>query len=256
MDAYGEFELDIPEIMREQLPNFFNKLKWENLTLENIEKIPKGAQGAYLLKFRDDLVYVGKTDAEVGFQNRLGRHYHSIQHRKNIDPLYVFFKAARIFVFSTFDLETMLIRELTRRTGMRPAWNFSGFGSNDPGRRREKQNSAKFDVEYPVDIGRNVDIFSPGEIEIVEVIRRLKDYLPYTFRYETAEKRGWRAGHPDMDDKRIVIPSSPISVRSILQLVLEQLPNDWQGTVLPNRVILYKENNEYQEQIESLRKAP
>ena len=95
--------------MRTELPKYFDALAAEPLIEANISKIPKNAQGAYMLFLNGVLVYVGKTDAQAGFRSRLSRHFHNIQHRKNLNPLDVGFKAIRIFVFS--NLETMLIEE-------------------------------------------------------------------------------------------------------------------------------------------------
>jgi len=123
--------------MRTELPKYFDALAAEPLIEAYISKIPQNAQGAYMLFLNGVLVYVGKTDAQAGFRSRLSRHFHNIQHRKNLNPLDVGFKAIRIFVFS--NLETMLIEEAEKKLG-RPAWNFSGFGSNDPGRNRENRS--------------------------------------------------------------------------------------------------------------------
>ncbi|NIJ39909.1 hypothetical protein FHS78_000164 [Parvibaculum indicum] len=250
MKGYGEFELDIPSVMREQLPRFFSNLEIETLNLENIGKIPEGAQGAYLLFLRDELVYVGKTDAQAGFRNRLTRHFNSIQHRHNLLPKEVGFKATRIFVFSTFDIETMLIEEYSRHYELRPAWNFSGFGSNDPGHNRENQHPAQFDLDYPIDIDRPIEFLPPGQHTLVDVAKELKSYLPYLFRYEGA--RG--EGHPDMQNLEIVIPAETVTMRDVLKLILDALPPSWQATVLPSRVILYRENRTYQAQAEILRR--
>ncbi|MDO9417240.1 GIY-YIG nuclease family protein [Pararhizobium sp.] len=256
MAAYGEFELDIPNVMRGQLPQFFASLADAPLTLENIALVPESVQGAYLLFLGDRLVYVGKTDAQAGFRNRLTRHFYNIQHRRNLDPLSVSFKAARIFVFSTFDLETMLIEEYTRSTGLRPVWNFSGFGSNDPGRNREDQKSAQFDLEYPVDIERIVDVLAPGQYNLIAAILSLKRSLPYIFRYETdgANARSWQAGHSQMLERTITVPPGAMTTRAIMQLILNALPDEWQATVLPNRIILYREHKTYPAQVEVLRR--
>jgi hypothetical protein len=258
VDGYGEFELDIPEVMREQLPRFFETLLAEPLTAANVAGIPDRVQGAYLLFLDDILVYVGKTDAQAGFRNRLTRHCSNIQHRRNLDPARVYFKAVRIFVFSTFDLETMLIEEYTRHYGLRPTWNVSGFGSNDPGHNREEQQPAQFDLDYPVDIDRSVAITSPGEHTLMELVLALKKHLPYVFRYETdgSASGAWRFGHSDMREKKILIPKEPITTRALLQLILNEIPADWQATVMPNRVILYRENRTYSAQIEVLHRIP
>lgn len=256
MSGYGEFELDIPKVMRDQLPAFFATLPCEPLLAEAVAAIPERAQGAYLLLLDGELVYVGKTDAQVGFRTRLARHAQSIRHRRNLDPGRVTFKAARIFVFSTFDLETMLIEEYTRALGLRPAWNFSGFGSNDPGRNREDQKPAQFDLDYPIDIDRETDALPSGAHGLLEVVMALKTRLPYLFRYE-ADGTGvaaWRGGHRDMMFRTMEVPEGRVTTRHLLELLLGALPEGWQVTVLPSRVILYREMRSYRAQVETLRR--
>ena len=256
--GYGEFELDIPTIMRGTLPAFFDALNAAPLTLEEVFKIPEGAQGAYCLFLDGALVYVGKTDAEAGFRQRLTRHFYNVQHRKNLNPSSVSFKAVRVFVFSTFDLETMLINEYTKVLGSRPAWNTSGFGSNDPGRRREEQDPAQFDLLYPVDIDRHINIVTPGEHEMLLVLLQLKRGQPYLFRYETDApgSAAWRQGHRHMRGVKVTVPADPLTTRIVLQACLEVIGPDWQATVMPNRVILYRETRTYAAQVEVLRSRP
>jgi hypothetical protein len=251
--GYAEFELDIPKVMRTELPKYFDALAAESLIEANIAKIPQNAQGAYMLFLNDALVYVGKTDAQAGFRSRLSRHFHNIQHRKYLNPGDVGFKAIRIFVFSNFDLETMLIEEAGKKLG-RPAWNFSGFGSNDPGRNRENQEPAKFDTDYPVDIDRSIDFIEPGTHKLLDVIFRLKDGLPYLFRYDTGG-RNYRSGHPEMEIGDVIIPIGNITTRSVINAIVANLSPNWQVTVLPNRIILYKENITYAQQIERIRRG-
>ena len=255
--GYGEFELDIPRVMRDQLPAFFAGLPSERLTAEAVARVPDSAQGAYLLYLDGTLVYVGKTDAQAGFRERLTRHARSVRHRRGLDPARITFKAARIFVFSTFDLETMLIEEFTRIEGLRPAWNFSGFGSNDPGRNREDQKPAQFDVDFPIDIDRDIDLLPPGAHGVLEAVMALKTGLPYLLRYE-ADGLGagaWRGGHRDMMFRTITVPEGPVTTRALFTLILGALPPGWQVTVLPSRVILYREARVYRAQVEALRRA-
>lgn len=253
MRGYGEFELDIPLAMKGQLPEFFAKLEIVALTKENVAKIPKNAQGAYLLFVNDDLVYVGKTDAKAGFQNRLGRHAKTIQHRKNLNPEEIGFKAGRILVFSTSALETMLIDEYTKRNGEPPRWNNSGFGSNDPGRERETTRPSDFDSRYPVDIDREIDFLEPGPANINDLLQKLRSMLPYTFRYEV--DAGHIADSSHAKGLEVEVPSSNVTMRFLLQEVLNALEENWQATVLPNRVILYRENRKYEVQVESLHRT-
>ncbi|MCK5745259.1 GIY-YIG nuclease family protein [Oricola sp.] len=256
--GYAEFELDIPAVMRRELPMYFDAMEASPLTEESIRnEVTDGAQGAYLLYLGDQLVYVGKTDSQVGFRSRLSRHLKFVSHRHNIDPADVRFKAVRIFVFSNFDLEAMLIEEYTKRNDARPVWNYSGFGSNDPGRNRERQDPADFDLEFPVDIDREVKFLPPGEHTLLDAVLALKANLPYIFRYGTGGAH-WRRGHEAMSDVTIRVLEGPVTTRQALMLVLGGLPDEWRATVLPNRVILYPERDDanYPGQVEALRRQP
>ncbi len=255
--SYAEFELDIPAIMRAELPKYFDAMPETSLTEENVRgAIPDGAQGAYLLFLSGVLVYIGKTDSKTGFRNRLIRHLNFVRHRRNINPSDVTFKAVRIFVFSNFDLETMLIEEYTKQREARPVWNYSGFGSNDPGRRREGQEPADFDLEYPVDLDVEIPFLPHGEHKLLSAILFLKNSLPYIFRYDTSGAH-WSKGHELMRELMIAVPAGPMTTRKVLKLFLDALPDGWRATVLPNRVILYPEAEGafYPGQVEELSKG-
>ncbi|BDA85503.1 hypothetical protein Sa4125_30450 [Aureimonas sp. SA4125] len=257
-EGYAEFELDIAAIMKSSLPAYFAALDPVPLLPANINQIPAQAQGAYMLYLNGTVIYIGKTDAKAGFRYRLNRHAKNVQHRKSLDPAEVSFKAVRVFVFNMFDLEDMLIDQFIETTGMRPFWNTSGFGSNDPGHNRENQESAVFDLRHPVQIDRDITAITPGAQEILQVFLRLKDMLPYTLRYEAdgPGKQAWRKGHADMRGSQVTIAVGPQTTRSILQACLDAMGHEWQATVLPNRVIVYKENTTYPEQVEVLRGNP
>lgn len=254
-EGYGEYEVDIAALIRSALPAYFDELTAVPLVPENIMQIPAQAQGAYLLLLNGTIVYIGKTDSQAGFRSRLIRHFHNIQHRKRLDPAQVSLKAVRVFVFNMFDLETILIEEYTRTANLRPIWNTSGFGSNDPGHRRETQDPAIFDVRHPIDIDREITAVEPGCHEILTVLLHLKSTLPYLLRFEHdgAKKSDWRYGHADMRDRRVRIPIGSQTARSIVQSCLNVMGNDWQATVMPNRLILYKETVSYPSQIEAFR---
>lgn len=194
--GYEEFEIDIEAILREQLPARFVKITPASLTLENVQNLPAAAKGAYVLLESGKYVYAGKTDARHGFRSRLERHAYSLKYRKNIDPNAIAFIAVRIMVFSNFDVETILIKQLRQANSSALAWNNSGFGSNDPGHRREHQEPAKFDVEHPVDVDRPLTFLKAGGHNVRDLLILLKRQLPYDFRYETDIVGKKKNGHP------------------------------------------------------------
>ena len=107
----------------------------ETLTISALRDIPD-AQGFYQLFNEGELVYIRKTDEDAGLRRSLGLHPRRIQHRHNIDPKNVLFKAIRVFIVTIMDLESQLLKHYGVTSNL--PWNGSGFGSNDPGRNRDK----------------------------------------------------------------------------------------------------------------------
>jgi hypothetical protein len=206
----------------------------------NVASIPQ-AQGIYVLFLRGQVVYIGKTDAVAGLRNRLERHAFRIQHRRNLNPTEVTFKAIRVFVFTAMDLEGQLIHHF--QTGDSLPWNSSGFGSNDPGRKRDttKLKEGGFDSVYPINVDHPVHLELPSKSAIQDVIGALKRALPYTFRVD-----GGRALHSDFEGKIAILPGEPFTTRQVVTSIVQALPVGWQATVLPGRIILYKESREYE----------
>ena len=243
MIGYVEFEFDLPVALLNNLVKVFDEMDGARLSSENLISIPE-AQGVYQLSYQGFLSYIGKTDAEAGLRKRLERHTKTIQHRHNLDPCQVTFKAVRVFVFTAMDIESQLIKYYG---GAVPVpWNNSGFGSNDPGRQRDTTNLKPdgFDAQFPIDIDREISLDLPIQLTAATALTGLKDALPYTFRFENAVNRG-RKPHPDLVSTEITLPQRPYTTRSFIEALTSQLPYGWQATLLPSRVILYKENHQY-----------
>lgn len=233
MSGYGEFELDIEAAFRQFLPPFIDTIQDVTLSTVNLEGIPDRKNGIYLLFQNGHVRYVGKTDAQAGFRQRLERHMHHLQHRYNLNPQDISFKAIAIPVFKNADIENMLIRYYTA------SWNNSGFGSNDPGKNRDGQKPAKFDREYPINVDIPLEFLPEGRITCREILLILRSNLHYVFRYETAERQ------EDLDASIDVHNGQ--TLREVLENVILVLrPNVWQATILHGRVILYPNHTEMQ----------
>ena len=214
------------------------------LSAMNSEEIPD-AQGVYQLFLDDALVYIGKTDAKDGLSHRLRRHARKIMHRVGLDPLRVSFRAVRIYVFTAVDLESQLIRHYGGLKDV--SWNGSGFGSNDPGRRRDTTTykNDHYDVLFPIDIDYPLEIELKNSSTANEVLAELKSKLPYVFRFQNKGPR-LRQPHSDLSSTLVRIPvGEPMTARSIIEQVVSQLPVGWQATKLVSHLILYKENINY-----------
>ena len=243
MKGFIEFEFDLPEGLLTNLVRVFDSMDTAVLTQENVAQIAD-AQGVYQLRLDGQLVYIGKTDAAAGLRKRLERHARTIQHRLNLDATRVTFKAVRVFVFTAIDLETQLIRHYGKIASV--AWNFSGFGSNDPGRERDTTNVKPdgFDDQFPIDIDRSLDQFLPSPAKAAAVLAQLRNHLPYILRFEPARPRT-RQPHPELAETDVSLPQPPHTARAIIKTVIATLPAGWQATAFPGRIIIYRENRDY-----------
>lgn len=238
--GFDEFELDIERAFADYLPPFLDRVVPAHLSEDSIKKIPPRKNGVYLLIEGDTVRYVGKTDLQSGFQDRLLRHSQYIKHRKNLDARNIRFKAVSIPVFKNADIELILVRHY------RAVWNGSGFGANDPGVERDTQKPSKFDLEHPVDVGVPLDFIGTGTQSCRSVLRLLAERLPYTFRYEKKSRQ---------DDLHSELSTEAgATVREVLRSVIGCLPRGmWQATVLHGRVILYPQFREYKFRQEIIR---
>ncbi len=242
--GYRDFEFDLPDALRSRLVAALDELPAAPLETASLAAMPD-AQGVYQLFLDDQLVYIGKTDAEAGLRSRLGRHRRKIQHRAALDPARITFKAVRVYVFTAIDLETQLIAHYGGLATV--TWNGSGFGSNDPGRERDttRYRADHFDALYPVDIDRRLgdSLLQSGTAAMI--LTSLKNALPYVFRFETASPNS-RRPHPDLVSTAVMLPDDLVfTARSVIASVTQQLPPGWRATRLPSHVILYKESRVY-----------
>lgn len=234
--GFRSFEFDLPSALLDQLVEIFDGMEQGPLIPEVASLVPN-AQGVYQLFHNGRLVYIGKTDGQAGLRQRLSRHAWTIQSRQNLDVSEMSFKAIEVLVFSAMDLETALIARYRRRK-CSPAWNGSGFGSNDPGRRRDTTalRDDGFDANYPIDVDLPFD-FPPIDepMSALDALARLASRVPYTLRHE----RSARA----LEELQA---TSPVLVgyktpREIISVIVSALPPGWQATRLSGRVILYRE---------------
>lgn len=241
--GYKEFEFDLPGALFAHLVAVLEKMTTAPFSDDNVGSIPE-AQGVYQLFHDGELVYIGKTDAEAGLRKRLERHHAKLRHRKGLQPGEVSFKAVRIYVFTAMDLETELIKHYG---GLRRIkWNGSGFGSNDPGRERDTTTykDTHFDAMFPINIDRSLETVLLSGESAATVLSRLKDTLPYVFRYEG--RKGSRRAHPDLEEKKVDLSNmDSFTARNLIERTVAQLPDGWQATKLPSHIILYKENKNY-----------
>lgn len=233
--GFRSLEFDLPTALLTQVVETFDRMESGWLSPATTASVPN-EQGVYQLFHGGRLVYIGKTDAQAGLRQRLSRHAWTIQSRHNLDVAEMSFKAVQVLVFSAMDLETALIAHY-RSSGRNPAWNGSGFGSNDPGRNRDgtalRQDG--FDATYPI----NVDLPLPrlgiaDGVSAMSMLDTLSSALPYTLRYEKSPQAlaALRSARVSGDHA---------TARQVMVAVCASLEGGWQATRLPGRVILYRE---------------
>lgn len=241
--GYTEFELDLPKALLRELTRVLEGLAPAQLTASAVSALPR-RQGIYQLLLQTDagaeIIYIGKTDAASGLRDRLQKHHKKIQHRHDLDPGRILFRAVRVFVFTAVDLEALLIGAEKKRA--KALWNGSGFGAKDPGKERDttKYKPEHFDTKYPIDIDREIeDTFSKFG-NAATITQALKKQLPYVFRIQGGDQGS--GPHPDLLGASLSL-SGPLTTRSILSQVISQLPEGWHATKLPSHVIMYKDDD-------------
>lgn len=239
ISGYRSFEFDLPTALLGQLVDIFDHMEQGPLLPRAASAIPN-AQGVYQLFHRERLVYIGKTDAQAGLRQRLSRHAWTIQSRLNLDVDEMSFKAVEVLVFSAMDLETALIAHYKKRKEP-PAWNGSGFGSNDPGRRRDTTALKEdgFDANYPINIDLPLEFTLEGQANALEALALLMPRVPYTLRHERSDD-----ALAELRATKISFPGGPVTLRAVTQLICNALPAGWQATKLPGRVIMYREQKD------------
>ncbi len=243
LEGYTEFEFDLPNALLHALIDVFDSLTMAPLLPDQLAQIPQ-EQGVYQLFLVDDgvprLVYIGKTDAASGLADRLRRHSKKVQHRLNLSPEAVMFKAVRVFVFTAVDLEAQLIEHYDSIAKVQ--WNHSGFGSNDPGIERDttKYKSDHFETQFPIDIHRQLDFEVPNPASASKILQILKSKLPYLIRFERLSK-GSRVAHPDLEQTVVQLDAAGSATpENIICQVIGNLPPGWHATMLPSHIIIYK----------------
>lgn len=244
--GYDEFEFDLPEALLRKLIQALDAVEPAALSAEALSRLPE-VQGVYQLFLRKDdtldRVYIGKTDSEAGLKRRLLKHARKVKGRVGLSPGDVFFKALRVFVFTAVDLETQLIKHYGGVSAV--PWNGSGFGANDPGRERDttKYKADHFDTRYPIDIDGSLDCELPETASAAEMLKRLKQNLPYLIRFQGAAPKA-RTPHPELAATTVTLTAADrVSPATVLSAVVRQLPAGWHATMLPSHVIVYRDDD-------------
>jgi hypothetical protein len=241
----NQFRLSITEALSTQLYAALKDLEPAPLTQENLDTLTPQAErlglpsksGVYQL-FRQEpgkerqLTYVGKADEPL--PERLGNHLYKLSGREGISIDEMSFKC--LFVeedLSSVSPEKMLIKEHLK-TG-KIVWNNRGFGNNDPGRNRDRTTikSTHFDLEFPIDLSREVKGLTPGVQPLHDVLWEIKRGIPFNFRFKHSAA---------FKELMVTVPEGAMTVDEAFRFIAQHLPEKWQICALLGWVIMYDDS--------------
>ena len=213
----------------------------------------KGGPGVYQLFLGETLVYVGKADRNVA--KRLKQHLWKLSGRSHVSVEELGFKALYIHRNWAPSVHESVLIEVYRGRG-ESEWNTSGFGNNDPGRRRDQTvtEATHFDSRYPIDPAFVPELIQAADHNALQLLLRLKKSLPYIFRFETKYRKKYQQGSPKYNGLVVRVPRNGMTTRQLIQEILDSFPEGWQATFLLGRLILYEEHEEYPHAIATVRR--
>ncbi len=239
---FKHFDFDLARAVLEQLVEVFDSLPigpLEGALVSQIDETP----GVYMLFVSGRLHYIGKADKNLS--GRLMDHLWTLRSRKNIDINTIGFKGVTVHRnWTPLTHEESLIKHY-KGAGL-CEWNTKGLGNHDPGRRREDTETNDFDSDYPIDENFVPEGIDPRLWNARDLLRAVKDGVPFVFRFHTDKpKGGWRKGSVEYNILNVTVPHAGMSIRELLQLVIDTFPEGWQATFFRSHVILYEEERTY-----------
>lgn len=238
------FALDLHRALVEQLPEALCQLAPAPLTRRNLEVLGD-ERGVYRLFERGKSVYVGKTESPLA--ERLDQHRRRCAGRLNIDVGDMAFCCLYVDRFVDAASPERILIERYRARGLAP-WNVEeGFAPKDVGRHRDHGVPGRWFLGRPVDYRALVAVPAGGQsIPLLRALEGLKEAVPFDlFRYASSRSRSSQDREDaarDYPGRYVTLPAGPAPVLVHVHAVMEQLSAGWQATVLPQGVILYKED--------------
>lgn len=244
---FGRFDLDIGRAITNQLGEFLDALKPEPFSNSLALADLPGSGGVYMLHHGGQPVYVGKA---ASLRSRLMQHASDLDGRCNISRKDVAFVCAELSPnWAPFGAEDILMRRANL------AWQHSGFGNNDPGRRRDKSliKPGHWDAQFPIRLDWRCEAVRSGTHSAAALLTTLKSSLPFVLRFQRATEGSSHAPPPDDVQAALVdIPQDAMPFWDIMRLIVDALQG-WQATALPGYAIFYRESDDYPSAIAVLR---
>lgn len=234
----AEFKLSITRALADQLAASLSDLKPAPLTAAALADL-KNEPGVYELSYQGRRVYVGKASRSL--PNRLGKHLRKLSGRSGIDMGEV--KFVCLYVEEDLDAagpEKMLIKKYGEDGA---PWNKNGFGNNDPGRKRDDSlvKRRHFDAVFPVNLDFEIGPVAHGTGSVSSFLGKVKRELPFNLRFETKSSNA-----KELAQSKVALPVGDMTLRDVVRLVIDALPEGWQATALPGYVIIYREETTYE----------
>lgn len=234
---FAFFRFDLPRAVAEHLFKGLDKLKPSLLTVETLNSLRafqlemRSTQGVYVIYEQQTAVYAGKSNE---LADRLEQHRDKLRARRGIDMTTIGFKALVLDEsWSTSANEDLLIAQFKERGECN--WNGTGFGPKDPGKERDTTKPSWFNNAYPIRDDWAVENIA-DEVPVGEVLRILKDQLPFLLRYDKLGKSA---------ESLVKLHKVPRNARAVLIECAQALGPKWQLTLLKYGFILYPDLKEF-----------
>lgn len=227
---HATFIFDFLTTVSKQLVERLDALPVTNLSettltaLADFQRETGFVQGVYLIHEAAQPRYLGKANEVC---DRLRQHLWKLSGRLNINLADIGYKAVLLDnSMSTAANEELLIRLFAaQHAGM---WNGKGFGPNDPGKERDTTAPSDFDRDHPIVTDFAVEGVNDNET-IGTLFRKMKDGLPYVFRYKIGTARTTPLNLTDV----------PRNAEALLRAAMRVLPRGWHGAILSYGMVVY-----------------
>jgi len=244
--GFAEFEFDLEGPLFQQIRETMDSVAPVPLSEKELANIPQ-RPGVYLLFHNGQVVYVGKADDRI--QDRLRDHSWTIRGRRGLSLDDMQFKCVCFdHTWNPFKPEAELIAHYgTKRGG---GWNGGGFGNHDPGIKRgtTKFKAGGFYSRYPLDDAWVCGSIGAGRYPALDLLKKVKDAVPFWFRFqgnrsggEEEDRTRAEEARRDYDATVVEVPRDAMTARELLVLIACSLPGEWQATITPSHMLLYKE---------------
>jgi hypothetical protein len=257
VDHADVFALDLHRALVEQLPESLERLNAAPLSPPNLAALG-GERGVYQLFDRGVPVYVGKS--ELPLATRLEQHRRRCSGRLNININDMSFRCLYVDSFVDAAAPERLLIQKYREAGLAP-WNVDeGFAPRDVGRNRDHGRPGQWFIDRPVDYQTLVTVPEGGcDIPLLQALQSLKDAVPFDlFRFASP----WSRNKSDKEDaehdypgRSATLPVGPAPVLTHVRAIIECLPPGWQATVLPQGLVIYKDNGPYHYALDGVRRT-